>query len=130
MDVAEQLVVMNSGRVEQVGHPASLYDQPENEFVMSFVGEVNRIGEHLVRPHDMDVLARPAGSTEEAIVERIVMLGFEVRVELALGDGEELWAQLTRAEAEQLELRENQIVYVRPRQSRQFNGAPTPLAPR
>jgi sulfate transport system ATP-binding protein len=130
MDVAEQLVVMNDGRVEQVGPPASLYDQPENEFVMSFVGEVNRIGEHLVRPHDMDVLATPADSTEEAIVERIVMLGFEVRVELALGDGEELWAQLTRAEAEELELRENQIVYVRPRQSRQFNGAPTPLAPR
>jgi sulfate transport system ATP-binding protein len=130
MDVAEQLVVMNDGRVEQVGPPASLYDQPENEFVMSFVGEVNRIGEHLVRPHDMDVLATPADSTEEAIVERIVILGFEVRVELAFGDGEELWAQLTRAEAEQLELRENQIVYVRPRRARSFNGAPIPLAPR
>ena len=56
MDVAEQLVVMNDGRIEQSGTAADLYEHPANEFVMSFVGEVNRLGEHFVRPHDMEVL--------------------------------------------------------------------------
>jgi sulfate transport system ATP-binding protein len=122
MDVAEQLVVMNQGRVEQSGNAADLYEHPANEWVMSFVGEVNRIGDHLVRPHDMDVLRRPADRTEEAMVERIVPLGFEIRVEFVLGNGDEIWAQLTRAEIEEIELREGQIVYVRPRQAKVFNG--------
>ncbi len=122
MDVAEQLVVMNEGRVEQSGNAADLYEHPANEWVMGFVGEVNRIGEHLVRPHDMDVMRRPAEGTEEAMVERIVSLGFEIRVEFALGNGDEIWAQLTRAEIEEIELREGQIVYVRPRQAKVFNG--------
>src|ERR671923_258490 len=51
---------------------------------------------------------------EEAMIEHLVHLGFEVRVELVLGDGDGLWAQITRAEAEQLELEKGQIVYVRP----------------
>jgi sulfate/thiosulfate transport system ATP-binding protein len=89
---------------------------------MSFVGEVNRLGEHLVRPHDIEVLMSPNGQTEEAMVERVVELGFEVRVELALADGGEIWAQLTREEAEQLELRQNQIVYVRPERTKTFSG--------
>jgi sulfate transport system ATP-binding protein len=122
MDVAEQLVVMNEGRIEQTGSAPDLYEHPANEFVMSFVGEVNRLGEHFVRPHDMDVLAQPSAGTQEAIVERIVTLGFEVRVELALADDDELWAQLTRDEAAELELSENQIVYVRPRHTKTFNG--------
>ncbi len=56
MDVAEQLVVMNEGRVEQSGSADELYEHPANEFVMSFVGEVNRLGETFVRPHDMEVV--------------------------------------------------------------------------
>jgi sulfate/thiosulfate transport system ATP-binding protein len=122
MDVAEQLVVMNDGRVEQSGSAPDLYEHPENEFVMSFVGEVNRLGEHFVRPHDMDVLLHPGDRTEEAMIERVVPLGFEIRVEFALGNGEEIWAQLTRAEIEELELREGQIVYVRPRRTKVFSG--------
>jgi sulfate transport system ATP-binding protein len=123
MDIAGQLVVMNQGRIEQAGSANELYERPANEFVMGFVGEVNRLGDHLVRPHDIDVLVQPNGQTEEAIVERIVGLGFEVRVELALAGGEEIWAQLTRDEADQLELRENQIVYVHPQRARVFSGA-------
>jgi sulfate transport system ATP-binding protein len=123
MDIAKQLVVMNNGRIEQTGSASELYEEPANEFVMSFVGDVSRLGDHLVRPHDIDVLMHPNGETEEAMVERIVGLGFEVRVELALADGKEIWAQLTREEAEQLELRENQIVYVRPERTKVFSGA-------
>lgn len=126
MDVAGQLVVMNEGRVEQSGSAADLYDHPANEFVMSFVGEVNRLGDHFVRPHDMTVsLDRDAGD-EEAMVQRIVALGFEVRVELVLGDGTEVWAQLTRAELRNLELREGQIVYLRPGQAKSFSGESPP----
>jgi sulfate/thiosulfate transport system ATP-binding protein len=123
MDIAKQLVVMNDGRIEQTGTATELYEKPANEFVMSFVGEVNRLGEHLVRPHDIDVLIQPNGETEEAMVKRVVGLGFEVRVELTLGDGKEIWAQLTREQAEKLELREGQIVYVRPERTKVFSGA-------
>jgi sulfate/thiosulfate transport system ATP-binding protein len=124
MDVAKQLVVMNEGRVEQSGTADELYEQPANEFVMSFVGEVNRLGDHFVRPHDMDVVLDPDERTEEAMVQRIVALGFEIRVEFKLGDGTEVWAQLTRAELQKLELREGQIVYLRPGQTKSFSGSP------
>lgn len=127
MDVAEQLVVMNQGRVEQSGSADDLYDQPANEFVMSFVGEVNRLGEHFVRPHDMEVVLEPDERTEEAMVQRVVALGFEIRVEFTLGDGTEIWAQLTRAELQRLELREGQIVYLKPHQTKSFSGdSPSP----
>ena len=122
MDVAEQLVVMNEGRVEQSGTADDLYEHPANEFVMSFVGEVNRLGDDFVRPHDMDVVLDADERTEEAMVQRIVALGFEIRVEFVLGDGTEVWAQLTRAELQKLELREGQIVYLRPGQTKSFNG--------
>ncbi|HEU5142564.1 MAG TPA: TOBE-like domain-containing protein, partial [Solirubrobacterales bacterium] len=126
MDVAEQLVVMNEGRVEQSGSADDLYDHPANEFVMSFVGEVNRLGEHFVRPHDMEVVLDADDRTEEALVQRIVALGFEIRVELLLGDGTQVWAQLTRNELQKLELREGQIVYVRPGQAKSFSGDSSP----
>ena len=123
MDVAGQLVVMNEGRVEQSGTADELYEHPANEFVMSFVGEVNRLGDDFVRPHDMEVVLDPDERTQEGLVQRIVTLGFEVRVELVLSDGTEVWAQLTRAELQRLELREGQIAYLRPVQAKSFNGS-------
>ncbi len=123
MDVAEQLVVMNQGRVEQSGSADDLYEHPANEFVMSFVGEVNQLGDHFVRPHDMEVVLDADDRTQEGMVQRIVTLGFEVRVELVLSDGTEVWAQLTRAELQRLELREGQIAYLRPVQAKSFNGS-------
>ncbi|HKO38156.1 MAG TPA: sulfate ABC transporter ATP-binding protein [Solirubrobacterales bacterium] len=123
MDVAEQLVVMNNGQVEQSGSADDLYDHPANEFVMSFVGEVNRLGDDFVRPHDMEIVLDADDRTSEGMVQRIVTLGFEVRVELVLSDGTEIWAQLTRAELQRLELREGQIAYLRPIQAKSFNGS-------
>lgn len=120
MEVADQIAVMNRGRIEQVGGPRELYEQPATEFVMSFVGPVNRLGERWVRPHDLEVSLLPAEGAVEALVERIVHLGFEIRVELVLGDGKKLFAQLTRTELDQLELREGQIVYVQPTLERTF----------
>jgi sulfate/thiosulfate transport system ATP-binding protein len=123
MDVAEQIVVMNDGRVEQTGKPRDIYEQPANEFVMSFIGPVNRLGDNeLIRPHDFELMLEPNGSTDEAMIDRIVHLGFEVRVEFSLNDGRQAWAQMTRAEADQLELHEGQIVFVRPDTSKVFTG--------
>jgi sulfate/thiosulfate transport system ATP-binding protein len=126
MDVAEQLVVMNDGRVEQSGSATDLYEHPANEFVMSFVGEVNRLGEHFVRPHDMQIVLDPDEGTVEAMIRRIVPLGFEVRVEVVLEDGTDVWAQLTRTELQRLELREGQIVHLRPSQAKSFSGDSPP----
>jgi sulfate transport system ATP-binding protein len=114
MDVADSVVVMNKGRVEQVAGPRELYDTPANEFVMSFVGQATRIDDAWVRPHDFELVLLPNGTTREAQVERVVHLGFEVRAELVRDDGETLAVQLTRDEAAQLELERGQIVYVRP----------------
>jgi sulfate transport system ATP-binding protein len=113
MEVAEQIVVMNAGRIEQAGSPRDLYERPRNEFVMSFIGPVNRLGDSFLRPHDIQILAEPDGSTTEALVRRVVHLGFEVRVELTLHDGRDIWAQITRESAQQLELAEGQILSVR-----------------
>jgi sulfate transport system ATP-binding protein len=113
MEVAEQIVVMNAGRIEQAGSPHELYESPRNEFVMSFIGPVNRLGDAFVRPHDIQILPDPDGTGTEALVERVVHLGFEVRVELKLEDGREIWAQVTRETAQQMELREGQILSVR-----------------
>ncbi|HET9197680.1 MAG TPA: sulfate ABC transporter ATP-binding protein [Solirubrobacterales bacterium] len=123
MDVADQLVVMNNGQVEQTGSADELYEHPANEFVMSFVGEVNRLGDDFVRPHDMEIVLDADDRTQEGLVQRIVTLGFEVRVELVLSDGTEVWAQLTRSELQRLELREGQIAYLRPVQAKSFNGS-------
>jgi sulfate/thiosulfate transport system ATP-binding protein len=113
MEVARQIVVMNGGRIEQAGAPSELYERPANEFVMSFIGPVNRLGDAFVRPHDIEILPEQHGGGTEALVERVVHLGFEVRVELKLHDGREVWAQVTRETARQLELSEGQILAVR-----------------
>jgi sulfate transport system ATP-binding protein len=113
MEVAEQIVVMNKGKIEQAGTPHELYESPRNEFVMSFIGPVNRLGDSFLRPHDIQILAEADGSGIEALVQRVVHLGFEVRVELTLPDGRDIWAQVTRETAEQLELKEGQILPVR-----------------
>jgi sulfate/thiosulfate transport system ATP-binding protein len=121
MDVADQIVVMNAGRIEQTGSPRELYEQPANEFVMTFVGPVNRLASGFVRPHDLDLQVQPDGESIEAMVERVVHLGFEVRVELLLDDGRQISAQISRAEADQLELDRGHIVYVKAGQARAFS---------
>jgi sulfate transport system ATP-binding protein len=120
MEVADEVVVMHRGKVEQVAGPVELYDRPANEFVMTFVGQANRVGDAFVRPHDLELTLEPNGTTSEAMIERIVHLGFEVRIDLVREDGERLQVQLTRDEAEQLELERGQIVFVRPTRETTF----------
>jgi sulfate transport system ATP-binding protein len=123
MEVADEIAVLNEGRIEQVGTPRELYDRPTNGFVMSFLGPVARIGHELVRPHDLHVTAEPREGALEAMVQRIVHLGFEVRVELALGDGAELPVQVTRDDAIALELAPGDIVWVGQSAARQAVAA-------
>jgi sulfate/thiosulfate transport system ATP-binding protein len=123
MDVADQIVVMNQGKIEQVGSPRALYEEPANEFVMKFVGEVNQVGNELIRPHDLEILISPEGLTQEGLIDRVVYLGFEVRVELTLENESKVWVQTTRTRAEELELAEGQIVHVRTDAAREFAPA-------
>lgn len=120
MEIAGQIVLINEGRIEQAGSPTDLYERPANPFVMSFVGPVNRLGERWVRPHDVELLGEVREGSTEAMVQRIVRLGFEVRVALTLADGTALSAQVSRAEVEQLELEEGQILHVRPHRGTVF----------
>jgi sulfate/thiosulfate transport system ATP-binding protein len=123
MEVADRIAVMDRGRIQQVGTPRGIYEHPVNEFVMSFVGPVNRLGGALVRPHDIELRAEPNGVTSRARVERLVHLGFEVRVELVREDGERLSAQVTRDLADDLGLEPGGSVFVRPTRERVFAGA-------
>lgn len=126
LDVADRIAVLNKGRIEQVGTPAEVYDSPANSFVMSFLGNVSSLNGILVRPHDIRVgrtpemaIAAGDGTAEStgvirATIERVVYLGFEVRVELiSATTGAPFVAQITRGDAEALGLKDGDTVYVR-----------------
>jgi ABC-type Fe3+/spermidine/putrescine transport system ATPase subunit len=81
-------------------------------FVMSFIGQVNRIGDTYIRPHDVVIHPADDGVMDDARIERLVYLGFEVRVELVLADGQRLWAQVTREDMERLDVQRGQTVGV------------------
>jgi sulfate transport system ATP-binding protein len=114
MEISDRIAVMSAGAIEQVGDPREIYDRPATDFVMGFVGPVSRLGGKLVRPHDVTIALEPGESRIEAMVKRVVHLGFEVRLELELPDGSEARAQLTRAQADELEVTAGDIVYARP----------------
>jgi sulfate transport system ATP-binding protein len=118
MDVADRIALMHEGRIQQVGEPRELYDEPANDFVMNFFGPVVHTADGPVRPHDLEISLDETPGSFEAMVARVVHLGFEVRVDLLDGAGRALSAQLTRDEEAQLELERGQIVFVSPR-----NGA-------
>src|SRR5258707_9360881 len=118
LDVADRIAVLNKGHIEQVGSPTEVYDAPANAFVMSFLGAVSTLNGNLVRPHDIRVGRNPEmaiaggdGTAEaigvvRAVVDRVVALGFEVRIELTnAATGGSFIAQITRGDAEALALR-------------------------
>jgi sulfate/thiosulfate transport system ATP-binding protein len=113
MAISDRIAVMDDGRIEQVGAPRELYDRPANHFVMEFLGPVSRFGGQLVRPHDIDISLEPADGARQASIARVVHLGFEVRVELELVGEAPIYAQVTKREAEELELVEGGVVWVR-----------------
>ena len=115
---------MDQGRIQQVGAPRELYEHPVNQFVMSFIGPVNRLGDAFVRPHDIELrVEAQRHHRRAATVQRLVYLGFEVRVELEREDGEQLYAQITRNVADDLGLEEGGEIFVTPTNERIFAGA-------
>ncbi len=115
MEVADEIVVINEGRVEQVGSPDDLYDEPANDFVMSFLGEVTQLGDHSLRPHDVDVSTRPvlAGGIEGQVA-RLLRVGFEVRLTVLTVEGQQVSVTLTHAHARSLDIVEGATVWLTP----------------
>jgi sulfate transport system ATP-binding protein len=87
---------------------------------MRFVGDAHRWGGSLVRPHDLELLLVPEDDSVEAQVERVLILGFEARVDVQTENGEQLTVQLTRQQLEELELARGDIVWVRAGRARVF----------
>ena len=136
MEVSDQVVVMNKGRVEQIGTPAEIYDDPATGFVMSFIGPVNVLPstakifqsngfdsahpETFLRPQDVIVETTANGATVPATVSRLIHLGWEVQVELTFNDGQVVTAHLTRDRFDELKLEPQQKVYVKPKDAKSF----------
>jgi sulfate transport system ATP-binding protein len=136
MEVADEIVVMNKGQVEQVGTPAEIYDHPASAFVMSFIGPVNVLPssakifqssgfesthpETFLRPQDIIIETVANGTTVPATVSRIIHLGWEIQVELTLDDGQMMTAHLTRERFDELRLEPQEKVYVKPKDAKSF----------
>ena len=115
LEVADEIVVINDGRVEQVGTPDTLYDEPANDFVMGFLGEVTQLGGLTLRPHDIDVSTTPllAGATP-GTVTRLLRVGFEVRVTVTTDAGDEVTVVMTRTHSRSLGLDQGHKVWLTP----------------
>ena len=115
LEVADEIVVINDGRIEQVGTPDDLYDRPANDFVMSFLGEVTTLGDVRLRPHDIDLSVTPhlAGAIE-GTVARQLRIGFEVRLQVHTVAGQEVSVVMTRAHASTLGVEEGRTVWLSP----------------
>jgi sulfate/thiosulfate transport system ATP-binding protein len=120
LEVADQVAVLNQGRIEQIGSPRALYDDPTNEFVMHFIGDANHFGDSLVRPHEVDVLPEPDRSSREAMIVRVTIVGRDAKIELHDNEGREIVALMPRDRFEALDLWRGQTVWLRARRERAF----------
>ncbi len=117
LEVADEIVVINEGRVEQVGTPDELYDTPASEFVMGFLGPVTKFKGRLVRPHDIEVYTTPEDSQGKAgRIVRLLRVGFEVRLTIEPEEAAHpaVEVTVTRATQRHLELEEGRRVWVAP----------------
>jgi sulfate transport system ATP-binding protein len=125
MEVADEIVVMHKGRIEQVGTPADIYDHPATSFVMSFIGPVNILSNNsrepvYIRPRDVWVQREANGTTLPARIHRLIHLGWEVQLELAMEDGQMLMAHLTRERFDELALNPQEQIHIKPLDARSF----------
>jgi sulfate transport system ATP-binding protein len=150
LEVADRIVLMNNGRIEQTGTPDEVYNTPASSFVYNFLGNVNlfhgrvqngkaHIGdlrldvpEHAhkedapafgyARPHEIDIERQPLSDESlEAVVVKIRSVGPVVRVELEpVAHGEPIEAQISQDQFAELLLKTGEKVFVRPRNVRVF----------
>jgi sulfate/thiosulfate transport system ATP-binding protein len=117
LEVADSLVVINDGRIEQVGSPDDLYDKPANDFVLSFLGPVTRLGDRLIRPHDIGISRKEHPAGIAGTITRWTRVGFEIRLEVTLEDtqyADPVQVVVTRAEAVDLDLHDGDRVWLHP----------------
>ena len=117
LEVADSIVVINDGRIEQIGSPDDLYDRPASEFVLSFLGPVTRLGDQLIRPHDIEVSRFEQAATADGEITRWNRIGFEVRIEVTPNDPlrpAPIQVTMTRAEAAAQRLQLGDHVWLRP----------------
>ena len=126
LEIADRVVIMSTGKIEQIGTPTEVYDTPATPFVIEFLGDVNRMsaaGEQTgasaptyVRPHDIDIeLVRRSDGTPalEAVVKAVLIRGPVARIELERTDNHErVEAQISRARQDTLALREGNVVFI------------------
>jgi sulfate/thiosulfate transport system ATP-binding protein len=112
MEVADRLAIINHGRLEQIGQPAEIYDEPQNEFVMKFLGPATQLDGQWVRPHDLVVHRHPGLGGQSGRVDRVTHLGFEVRVDVRLDSGGTTWVQLSRGASAELGLDPGDPVWI------------------
>jgi sulfate/thiosulfate transport system ATP-binding protein len=137
MEVADKVVIMNKGRIEQVGTPAAIYDNPANAFVMGFISRVNILPsssnifqlngglkattpQMFLRPEDIAIETSSNTTNVSAKVNRLIHLGSEIQAELALDDGQIIMAHLTRERFDSLQLEPQQQVFVKPKEAKSF----------
>ena len=130
MEVADEIVIMNQGKIEQVGSTADIYDHPVNAFVMGFIGAVNVIPPHsrlaqevlteppqqplFVRPHEIQILEHPSPQTAPAQIQRVTFLGAEIQLQLVDPNGFDFDVHLNRHQFDNLDLRVGQQIFVKP----------------
>jgi sulfate/thiosulfate transport system ATP-binding protein len=135
MEVADRIVIMNQGKVEQVGTAAEIYDRPASPFVMSFIGEVNILSDRLdfcrkfglptdenkifIRPHDIELLTAPDGKVISGKLQRVINLGYQVQVELTI-DEIPLNVQLSRDRFTELALQPGQQIFIKLKEVKSF----------
>jgi len=147
LEVSDRVVVMNKGRIEQIGTPDEVYEHPANPFVMNFLGSVNLFHGRVhdgeaqlgplaapapglgdaqaigyVRPHELDIARQRNGAPAvEAVIRHITAVGPTVRLELERSDGGgQIDAELTRERFGELALKTGEQVHVTPRKLQVF----------
>jgi len=114
LEVADDIVVINGGRVEQAGTPDEIYDAPASEFVMRFLGPTTHFEGHVVRPHDLDVFSIAVRDSVKAEVTEVQRVGHEVRLSAKPDSASDLTTvSLTRAHFRDLEVGEGDTVWLR-----------------
>lgn len=132
LEVADRVIVMNEGIIEQTGTPYDVFHNPVSEFVMSFIGNVNLFHDRIInttspetkifaRPHEMEIqLSHPGSPSFLAIVKRIHSAGPQVKLELAVEKGEDLFVEMTHTRFQELQISEGADVFVSLRSFKTF----------
>jgi sulfate transport system ATP-binding protein len=119
LEIADQVVVFNEGRIEQIGTPDEVYEHPASPFVYRFLGKTNVLSEdgqlEYARPHDIELSRERGGDFRQAQIRRVHLVGAEARIEVQDQGGRVLSAEMPKAQFQQLAMDAGEQVYYRPR---------------